>query len=243
MADYVLVINKDKEFLRDRADEIALNPEIRPQVVGMINDLKDTLIANKNLVALSAPQLGKKERIFAIKFADGDIRAFINPAIIRTNGMHLSRERAIGLGDEEEYLVPRADEIFATYQTPDMIDTCDMNKFTGAVAEVFQQMNDLLNGILLEDIGLIVLPEWDKASDEEKQDIIKMYFENLEAKKKIAEEKIEQDKDAKKLNTAIEFMTKMQLGEIETIPLTEEEMKRINDTEVEKEKQEDGQSI
>ena len=243
MADYVLVINKDKEFLRDRADEIALNPEIRPQVVGMINDLKDTLIANKNLVALSAPQLGKKERIFAIKFADGDIRAFINPAIIRTNGMHLSRETAIGLNDEEEYLVPRADEIFATYQTPDMIDNCDMNKFTGAVAEVFQQMNDLLNGILLEDIGLIVLPEWDKASDEEKQEIIKMYFETLEAKKKIAEEKIEQDKDANKLNKTIEFMTKMQLGEIETIPLTEEEMKKINDAEVEEEKQEDGQSI
>lgn len=243
MADYVLVINKDKEFLRDRADEIALNPEIRPQVVGMINDLKDTLIANKNLVALSAPQLGKKERIFAIKFADGDIRAFINPAIIRTNGMHLSRETAIGLNDEEEYLVPRADEIFATYQTPDMIDNCDMNKFTGAVAEVFQQMNDLLNGILLEDIGLIVLPEWDKASDEEKQEIIKMYFETLEAKKKIAEEKIEQDKDANKLNKTIEFMTKMQLGEIETIPLTEEEMKKINDAEVEEEKQEDGKDI
>lgn len=243
MADYVLVINKDKEFLRDRADEIALNPEIRPQVVGMINDLKDTLIANKNLVALSAPQLGKKERIFAIKFADGDIRAFINPAIIRTNGMHLSRETAIGLNDEEEYLVPRADEIFATYQTPDMIDNCDMNKFTGAVAEVFQQMNDLLNGILLEDIGLIVLPEWDKASDEEKQEIIKMYFETLEAKKKIAEEKIEQDKDANKLNKTIEFMTKMQLGEIETIPLTEEEMKKINDTEIEEEKQEDGKDI
>lgn len=240
MPNYVLAINRDKDFLRDRSDEVVLNIFERQRVVGLINDLKDTLKANKDLVALAAPQIGKKERVFAIKFADGDIRAFINPAIVRTNNMHLSREKAIGLNDEEEYIVPRADEVFATYQTPDMMaDKCDMNKFTGAVAEVFQQMNDLLNGVLLEDIGLIVLPEFDNASDEEKQEIISMYLDSLGARKDLIEEMINKDPDAKNMNKAIEFMTKLQLGEIETIPLTEEEIKELKEkTEKKKKKDE-----
>ena len=243
MADYVLAIKRDKEFLRDRSDEIVLNPLNRPKIVGIINDLKDTLKANKDLVALSAPQLGKKERVFAIKFSDGDIRAFINPAIVRTTGMHLSREKAIGFNDKEEYLIPRADEVFATYQTPDMeAYKCDMNKFTGAVAEVFLQMNDLINGILLEDVGLVILPGFDKASEEERQEIISMYLESLGERKEMIEKVIESNPEAKDMNKAIEFMTKLQLGEIETMPLTEEEMKEL------KEKQEakstsDGQNI
>ena len=240
MADYVLAINRDKDFLRDRSDEIVLNPLDRPRVVGIINDLKDTLKANKDLVALSAPQLGKKERIFVIRFADGDIRAFINPAIVRTTGMHLSRERAIGFNDEDEYLIPRADEVFATYQTPDMMpDKCDMNKFTGAVAEVFLQMNDLLNGILLEDIGLIVLPEFDKASEEEKQEIISMYLESLNTKKESIEKAIESNPEARDMNKAIEFMTKLQLGEIETMPLTKEEMEELKAKQEAKNKQDE----
>lgn len=240
MADYVLAINKDKDFLRDRSDEIALNIFEKPRVVGLINDLKDTLKANKDLVALAAPQLGHKERIFAIKFADGDIRAFINPAIVRTEGVHLSRETPIGISNEE-YIVPRSDDVYATYQTPDMTDNCDMNKFSGAVAEVFQQMNDLLNGILLEDIGLIVLPEWDKASEEEKQEIIDMYLKNLEKRKELAEENINKNPESKDMNKAIEFMTKLQLGEIETMPFTEEELKEIRENQSKLEQ--DGKNI
>lgn len=236
MPNYVLAITKDKDFLRDRSDEIVLNPMKRPEVVGLINDLKDTVKANKNLVALAAPQIGKKDRVFVIKFAEGDVRAFINPAIVRTEGMHLSRETSIGL-DDKEYIVPRADEVFATYQTPDMIDTCDMNKFTGAVAEVFLQMNDLLNGILLEDIGLEVLPGWDEASQEEREEIIKMYLDSLSQKKARIEEDIENNPESKDMNKAIEFMTKLQLGEIETMPLTEEELAEI------KEKNKDGENI
>ena len=90
-------------------------------------------------------------------------------------------------------------------------------------------MNDLINGVLLEDIGLIVLPGWDKASDEEKQEIISMYLDTLEKDKKIIEENIAKNPESKDMNKAIEFMTKLQLGEIETMPLTEEEMKEIEE--------------
>ncbi len=231
MADYVLKTIKDKDVLRDRADEIVLVFNDRPRIKGIINDLKETIKCNPSLVALAAPQLGHKERIFVIKFANGDVRAFINPAIIRSEGMHLSREVAIGI-DDKEYLVPRCDEIYATYQTPDMIgDRCDMNKFSGPVAEVFQQMNDLLNGVLLEDIGLELLDGWDEASPEEREEIIAMYLDSLKSIQTKIQEKIDSNPESKEMSKAIEFMTKLQLGEIETVPLTEEEKKKVEEVE------------
>ena len=39
-----------------------------------IKELKATLKANKDLMALAGPQLGYKDRVFCIKFADGEIK-------------------------------------------------------------------------------------------------------------------------------------------------------------------------
>ncbi len=228
MPKYVLAIKKDKDLLRDRCDEVQLNFIEKPRVVSIVNDIKDTLKADKRLVALAANQLGHKERIFCIKFSNGDVREFINPVIIKHEGMHLSRETSIGL-DDVEYIIPRADTIIATYQTPNMTDNCDMNKFSGAVAEVFQQMCDLIDGILLEDIGLEVIPGFDKASEEERQEIISMYLDSLERRKETLEKEIEANPNAQDMNKAIQFMKELQEGKIETMPLTEEEMKALKE--------------
>jgi len=234
--NYVLKINKDKDFLRQRCDEVSMGYLQQPAVKKLVNDIKDTLLASKDLVALSASQLGKNERVFCIKFANGKVKEFINPVITKTSGSHLSRETSIGL-DSTEYIVPRADEIIATYQTTEMIDTCDMNKFSGAVAEVFQQMNDMLNGVLLEDIGLEIIDGWDEASAEEREEIIKMYLESLEKRKALVEKQIEENPDSKDMNKAIEFMKQLEAGKIETMPFTEEELKQIAEKEKELDKE------
>ncbi len=56
------------EKLSERCDEINVF-ENNAQVRKIISDLKDTLKANSDLVALAAPQLGYKVRIFCIGFA------------------------------------------------------------------------------------------------------------------------------------------------------------------------------
>ena len=143
---------------RDRADEVQLgNPKYMDQINTVIQDLKDTLRANKDLVALSAPQIGENMRIFCIKFARGDIRAFINPLIITRKGIHLSRETQIGYNGPE-YIVPRHNDINAAYQTP--VGAKEVNSFLGTVGEVFQQMIEVMDGVLIEDYGLIILPEF-----------------------------------------------------------------------------------
>ena len=226
MSNYVLKIVEDKDKLRVRSDETNLGVVLSTQVKHVIKEIKQTLKANKDLVALSAPQLGYNERIFGLKFANNDIQIFINPAIIRTEGNHLSREKSIGMNSDTEYLIFRPEKTFISYQTvKSQPDKCEMNKLEGFASDVFMQMNDLLNGVLIEDVGLEVLPGFDEASDEEKQEIIDMYIEHLKEIQNSVNEAIKKDSDSEtaRLNRNIEFMTKLQLGEIETVPLTEEE--------------------
>lgn len=207
MPQYVLAIVKDSEKLRERCDETLISPE----TTKIVNDLKDTIRANNELVALAAPQLGIKKRIFCIRFADGDIRAFINPMITKTEGLHLTRERCASIPDKE-YIVPRYDRILAMYQKTTGVP--ENNKFEGVVAEVFQQMDNLLNGILISDFGLEVIPEFDTATPEEQNEVIQWYVEQLKKSNDVIQDDIAHDELALRTQKQIEFLTKIATGEL-----------------------------
>ena len=88
-------------------------------------------------------------------------------------------------------------------------------KLVGKAAEVFQHELDHLNGLTLADIGLELPKDFDKMSEDDKAKIIKDYMESLDLKQKQIKESIEKDEDAKQLDNAIKFMTKVQKGEVE----------------------------
>lgn len=226
MADYVLKIVDDREKLSDRADEI-LKADSPESVTRLINDLKDTLRANKDLCALAAPQIGSGKRVFCIKFANGDIRAFLNPIVLtHGKGIHLSRETCASLGSTE-YIIPRYDEITVGYQTP--MGVPESNIFKGAPAEVFQQMCELLDGILLDDYGLEVLDGFDKLKKEDKKAIIDMYLSSLEAKSSNMQKEIDENPDLKEIDRAIDFEYELALGNVKVEKLTKEEEDRLNE--------------
>ena len=207
----------DKESLNKRADEINMlkSKKNYKLVATIIGRLKDILRTNKDLIALSAPQIGYPYRIFCIKFSDDEIRGFVNPLIYKySDGMHLSREIQLGHDSAIEYLVPRFDEVEMSFQTP--VGNLQSNLFTETVGEVIQQMDDLLNGVLLEDYGLEVIEGFDEASQEEKEEIIKMYLEHLQNEDKALKEQLEEeDKDNAKINEAIDLMEQAKLGKVE----------------------------
>jgi peptide deformylase len=193
MADYVLAITRDIEKLMRRSDEVLvvdMGMQTKPEVMQTINDLKETIYANKDLVALAAPQLGKFERIFCIRFANGDIRAFINPMISKTDGFHLSREISPSLPDRS-FIVPRHDRIIAMYQTP--TGRPEESRFEGIVSEVFQHMVNILDGVLISDIGLEVFEDFDTATDEERSELLKAFIETLKLRNEEAIKAIESD--------------------------------------------------
>ena len=212
MANYVLKIITDLDKLKERCDEVSPYAEEK-RVTKIVNDLKDTLINNPKLVALCAPQLGSKLRIFCIKFANKEIKSFVNPMITKAEGIHLCREFNPSIPDKE-YIMPRNDKIILTFQTP--TGKIEENIFEGVVAEVIQQQVNMLDGVLLSDFGLEVLPEFDKASKEEQDQVINWWLDSLKEKNEALNKEIDSNEDLFKVKKAIEFMTKVASGEVQT---------------------------
>lgn len=198
----------DLNKLNDRVDEAILQDEAK--VTETIENIKEILYKKKDIVALSAPQIGVKARIFCIKFANGDIRTFINPFMTaHTKNLHLSRETSASIPDKE-FIVPRIDEVQAVYQTP--VGKIENNLFTGVVAEIFQQMVQSLDGIMLSDIGLEVLEGFDEADEETKNKIIDMYLDSLKSTETSLNEEIKNNDSLKAVSDAIDFMTSVAEG-------------------------------
>ena len=113
------------------------------------------------------------------------------------------------------------------YQTP--LGKTESATLVGYAARLFQHHIDHLDGILLSDIGLEIDADFDAATQEEKEQIIDMYLDSLDVKKKEIDTEIETDKDAKKLSDGIKFLQSVENGEtiIETEEITKEEYEKI----------------
>lgn len=236
----VIAIIKDTEKLRERCDEInSANPFQNAIVRAVARDLKDTIIKYKGLVALSAPQIGKKYRIFCMRFESGEIRTFVNPLIMTRDNksVKLSREHQIGISDTE-YLIPRSSEISAVFQTP--IGSNQACEFKGNVAYIFQQMCDLLDGVLISDIGLFVDEEFDNATEEERKEVISMYLENLKSVGDKIQDTIESDPVQKAIDESITQLTKVNLGTAEFVKI-EDDVKELIKQEYDKKLEESKQ--
>lgn len=208
--NYVKEIITDLDKLSNRCDEVDVrknNEAVRETVV----ELKQTLRESKTGVGLAAPQIGKKERIFVINF-NGDIRTFINPIITQTKGMTINREGCLSLPGKE-YLVPRYSQIEVMYQTPQ--GKSEARKMVGLAAYVFQHELDHLEGITIADIGLEVGEEFDNTTEEEREKIVEMFLESLDLKRKELQKEIEETPELKQTADAIDFMTKVQKGEVQ----------------------------
>ena len=184
----------------------------------LVADIKDTIRANKDLVALSAPQIGVFDRVFCINFKN-EIKTFINPVITEREGTKLVREVSPSIPDKE-FIVPRNEVIYASYQKTD--GTVESNKFEGVASEVFQHMVNMLDGVLISDIGLEVLPEFDKASKEEQAEVLREFTKSLKQRQEELDKEIEEDEDLKKIRDGSRFINAILKGEVDVEPITAE---------------------
>lgn len=199
----------DLEQLSIRADEVDVRKE-NNDTRNIVIKLKEVIREN-NLTSLTAPQIGIDRRIFVINF-NGDMRAFINPIMTEVKGFELSRETCSSIPDKT-YIRPRHNEVTTMYQTP--LGKIESKKFLGASAKVFQHCIDHLDGLLLSDIGLEIDEMFDKATEEERLQVINMYLDSLDIKQKDIEKEIAEDKDLKEISDAVNFMENVEKGEIQ----------------------------
>lgn len=225
-----IVIDYDK--LSQRCDEFDLTKK-NNEAQEIIVKLKQIIRSDKTIAGLSANQIGYNKRIICINF-NGDIRTFINPIIEKAEGLELSRESCHSIPDKE-YIRIRQNKIVVTYQTPlAKIETVEL---VGMAARVMQHHIDHLDGLLISDVGLEIDEDWDKASDEERQEVIDYYVDSLDLRAKELSKEIAEDKDASQLSDAIRFMNSVREGKtkIEQLPLTDEELKVIEEYKKEQE--------
>ena len=197
----------DYGALSDRSDEIDVKKK-GGTIREIILALKE-IIADKNLVALAAPQIGYFYRIFVINF-NGDLKTFINPIITNATGLDLSRETCESIPGKT-FMRPRSSKIKIVYMNP--LGRVIQSELMGRAAHVFQEQIDHLDGLLLSDVGLEIDEDFDKATEAEKDEVIDAYLKSLDLKRKDLTEEAKKDKETAQLADAIDFMESVQKGE------------------------------
>ena len=167
--DKVVEVITDYDKLSNRCNEINLTKDNK-LVQEIVLKLKNTIRSHEDMTALSANQIGYDKRIFCLNF-NGDIRTFINPLIQDAKGLELSREKCHSEPDRE-FIRSRHSKVTVMYQTPlGKIETVEL---VGMAARVFQHHLDHLDGLLLSDVSLEIFDDFNKATDEERQEVIDM---------------------------------------------------------------------
>lgn len=210
MKEIIKITDENNNILNDRAEEIDIRKE-NALMREIILELKDTLRNHKEGVGLAAPQIGYNKRIFVINFS-GDLRSFINPIISEVKGFELSKEGCLSIPGKE-FIRPRNNEITVLYQTP--LGKIESRKLVGKAAIIFQHEIDHLDGLLISDIGFEIDENYEKATEDEKAQIIQRYMDSLDIKKKAVEDEIQNDPELKKQDDAIKFMEALQQGQVQ----------------------------
>ncbi len=217
-------MNHVKEIIKDSVVLSDWSTEIDPQKEGKLTQeiilaLKATMREN-NLQSLSAPQIGYNRRIVCLRFGDNDYRTFINPAIENNSNITMSRETCSSIPDKT-FIIPRFTKIRFYFTTP--LGKIETGNLVGRAAFVFQHAVDHLNGSLVEDIGLEIDELFDNATDEEREEVIRMYAESLDLRTKELQEEINADEDLKQINDAINFMNSVRDGSTVIKPAEQKE--------------------
>lgn len=196
------------KILTDGAEVIDPKRE-KDLVHKIIIDLKDTIREN-NLVYLTAPQIGYNKRILVINF-NNDLRTFINPIITKMKGFTFQQETCNSI-PKKRFIVPRASSVDIIYTTP--LGQYQNRTLLGLAATTIQHAIEHLDGTLISLNGLEIDDDFINASDEEKEEILKMYKESLVGRQELADRAVKEDSLAQQTDEAINFMVGVETGEV-----------------------------
>lgn len=189
----------------------------------IVQQLKETMQANAEILALSAPQIGINKRIFCIRFND-QIKTFINPIITKKKDISIVIETCASMPGKE-VVIGRPKEITVVYYNDEF--NYEDNKLIGAAAGLFDQQAQLLDGVTPADLGLVSDIEADgKIEDTDLEDIIKFYKDTfLPTKLNALNTAIEEDDEATKALKQLSFTEGVINGRIAVVE-PEEDAKR-----------------
>lgn len=197
----------DLDLLSKRAEDI--NPEKeQDRVKQIILDLK-AVIYNNDLAGLSAPQMGENVRIVALKFKN-NVKAYVDPQLLGCGGMMPVIETDPSIPDKR-YLLPRYERINVRALTPNGL--VESFQLVGKASYMMQQLLDHLEGVFISDYGLEITDEFDKLTEEEKEQLIFEYMTSLNEAEEEINKQIDSDDTLKEMKDGIKFLESVRKGE------------------------------
>lgn len=183
--------------------------EVKEKLEKIITDLTDTLTKNESLLALSAPQIGKKVRIVALKFNDG-IKILINPVITKKLNYSIGGETFASMPGKE-ILIIRPEEVRIVYYNDKF--KYEDNKFLNSAARLLDQQIQLLDGVLPSDLGLVSDIEQDgkleDLTEEEWKEVKNIYTQLIKMKSEALTGEVEKDEELSKTFKEMRFAEKV----------------------------------
>lgn len=221
----------DLEKLKEAAQPVNIQPateEEKETLAAQRQDLIDTL-QDSPCLALSAPQIGINARIIAIKFSD-TIKLFINPIVTKKINYAIGGETCASMPNKE-ILLARPEEVQLVYYTNEL--KYEDNKLLGAAARIFDQQNQLLDGVTPDELGLVSDITEDGSlsdlSEEEYKQVTEIYKQYIAAKTKNATEAVKTDEELAQKLREMKFAEDVISGR--TLIIENEEQRRaINRT-------------
>ena len=169
----------------------------------IINQIKEVMEDQPELLALAAPQIGINKRIFCLRFND-QIKTFINPIITKKKGLNVVIETCASIPGKE-IVIGRPEEITVVYYNDEF--KYEDNKLVGVAASMFDQQAQILDGVLPSELGLVSDIEADgKIEETDLAEIISFYKDTfLPTRLASLNESISADEEAKKYFNQLKF--------------------------------------
>lgn len=209
-------IIKDLEILRLPSEPLKFISDegIRSEEgTEIVEKLITAMTEDPSILALAAPQIGYKKRIFCIRFED-TIKVFIDPIIIKKSNFKIAPETFSAMPGKE-ILISRPEELTVVYHTREY--KYEENKLLGAAARLFDQQAQLLDGILPDALGLVSDVEADGTladlSEEEISELIEFYKHYVKVKTETMKAKIAEDPELLQQYKHLEFSEKVVNGQ------------------------------
>lgn len=191
----------------------------------IFNKIKEIMMADDTLLALSAPQIGINKRIFCLRFND-QIKTFINPIITKKKGLNIVVETCASMPGKE-IVIGRPEEITVVYYNEEF--KYEDNKLLGVAASLFDQQAQILDGIVPYELGLVSDIEADgKIEEADMEEIVKFYKDTfLPSRLATLKTVIEADEEAVKDFKQLTFTEGVINGRIAVVEPEEETVKRV----------------
>jgi len=201
----------------DNLDNLRVSEDvgkIDSEILDICAKMEKELIDN-DLAGINASLLGYEKRIIALKFED-KVEFLINPVITQKKKEDYQIVIQKDLFSNQKYIIPRFKEIEIYYTDKDK--KVQRLGLKGDASYLYQQLNDLLGGITIDDYGMPIDDDFNDLTEEERSQIVEEYMKSFQEAHDLIQSEIDEDPQLHDIQKTLAFIDSVNRGETKLKP-------------------------